>query len=124
LFDCDCTLSTLKQSERIFSDYFKTMVVFFEGHQEHNKRRFQMSQNIFKRYEKKYMLTPQQYRFLREHLQGRMKIDEYGLHTICSIYFDTDDYALIRASLQKPVYKEKLRLRSYGIPSSCDETVF
>ena len=83
-----------------------------------------MAQNIFKRYEKKYMLTPQQYRFLREHLQGRMKIDEYGLHTICSIYFDTDDYALIRASLQKPVYKEKLRLRSYGIPSSCDETVF
>ena len=83
-----------------------------------------MAQNIFKRYEKKYMLTQQQYRFLQEHLQGRMKIDEYGLHTICSIYFDTDDYALIRASLQKPVYKEKLRLRSYGIPSSCDETVF
>ena len=44
-----------------------------------------MAQNIFKRYEKKYMLTPQQYRFLREHLQGRMKIDEYGLLSLIHI---------------------------------------
>ena len=83
-----------------------------------------MVQNIFKRYEKKYLLTPEQYQFFRQHLEGRIKVDEYGLHTICSIYFDTDDYSLIRASLKKPVYKEKLRLRSYGIPSSIDQTVF
>ena len=45
-----------------------------------------------------------------------MQLDEYGLHTICNIYYDTPDYDLIRTSIDKPVYKEKLRLRSYGIP--------
>ena len=41
--------------------------------------------------------------------------DEYGESTICNIYYDTADYRLIRASLEKPAYKEKLRLRSYGV---------
>ena len=57
-----------------------------------------------------------QYSFLKKHLDQILQVDTYGLHTICSIYFDTDDYSLIRSSLEKPVYKEKLRLRSYGIP--------
>ena len=41
--------------------------------------------------------------------------DEHGESTICNIYYDTADYRLIRASLEKPAYKEKLRLRSYGV---------
>ena len=45
-----------------------------------------------------------------------MKMDNYGEHTICNLYFDTDDYELIYSSIEKPVYKEKLRLRSYGVP--------
>lgn len=53
-----------------------------------------------------------------------MTEDKYGLHTICSIYFDTDDDRLIRNSLEKPLYKEKLRLRSYGVPKSDDAEVF
>ena len=53
-----------------------------------------------------------------------MQVDEYGMYPICSIYFDTDDYRLIRASLEKPVYKEKLRLRSYGAPSRMEGPVF
>lgn len=53
-----------------------------------------------------------------------MTEDKYGLHTICSIYFDTDDDRLIRNSLEKPIYKEKLRLRSYGVPKSDDDGVF
>lgn len=40
--------------------------------------------------------------------------DEHGESVICNLYYDTPDYRLIRASLEKPVYKEKLRLRSYG----------
>ena len=43
--------------------------------------------------------------------------DKYGKSTVCSIYYDTPDKRLIRASIEKPVYKEKLRLRSYGVPS-------
>lgn len=75
-----------------------------------------MIQKTFKRYEKKYLLSPQQYRTVRQGIQERMQLDQYGLYTICSIYFDTDNFQLIRSSLEKPVYKEKLRLRSYGVP--------
>ena len=79
-----------------------------------------MAQEIFRRYEKKYLLTYGQRDALLAALDGRMRIDRYGRHTICNIYYDTEDYQLIRASLEKPVYKEKLRLRSYGVPGSED----
>ena len=49
-----------------------------------------------------------------------MKKDAYGAYTICNIYYDTPDWRLIRASLEKPVYKEKLRVRSYGVPGETD----
>lgn len=68
----------------------------------------------FQRYETKYMLSPIMARKLRKSLLGHLQMDEYGLDTICSIYYDTPDHQLIRRSLEKPVYKEKLRLRSYG----------
>lgn len=81
------------------------------------------NQNIFERYEKKYLMDEQQYQALTKFLQGRMTTNEFGRHTICNIYFDTPDYQLIRASIEKPVYKEKLRLRSYGVPRN-EDTVF
>ena len=71
----------------------------------------------FARIEKKYLLTRTQYRRILPALQAHTEPDEYGQYTICSIYYDTPDFALIRASLEKPVYKEKLRLRSYGVPT-------
>jgi SPX domain protein involved in polyphosphate accumulation len=80
-------------------------------------------QGIFKRYEKKYLLDDQQYHQLRQRLSERMIPDQYGKSTICNIYFDTPNYHLIRRSIEKPVYKEKLRLRSYGVPRE-DSTVF
>ena len=83
-----------------------------------------MIQKTFKRYEKKYLLSPQQYRTVRQGIQERMQLDQYGLYTICSIYFDTDNFQLIRSSLEKPVYKEKLRLRSYGVPEDAQSPVF
>ena len=73
-------------------------------------------QNTFARVEKKYLVTDRQYRALCDALAGRMEPDAFGAYTICNIYYDTADYRLIRASLDKPVYKEKLRLRSYGTP--------
>ncbi len=78
-------------------------------------------QEIFERYEKKYLMDEQQYRALTELLQGKMVLNEFGISTICNIYFDTPDYRLIRASIEKPVYKEKLRLRSYGAPKMEDK---
>lgn len=71
-------------------------------------------QGVFERYEKKYLLTPGQYRALRQEMEGRTEPDQYGRSTVCSVYFDTPSYRLIRRSLEKPGYKEKLRLRSYG----------
>lgn len=71
----------------------------------------------FARIEKKYLLTRAQYLRILPTLQARTEPDEFGQYTICSIYYDTPDFALIRASLEKPVYKEKLRLRSYGVPT-------
>ncbi len=82
-----------------------------------------MAQMVFQRYEKKYMLTAEQHKAFIEKASHRLLPDRYGLHTICNIYFDTDSYSLIRKSIEKPVYKEKLRLRSYGIPTS-DSPVF
>lgn len=70
------------------------------------------------------MLTTQQYNRLRELISPYMSEDKYGLHTICSIYFDTDDDRLIRNSIEKPLYKEKLRLRSYGVPKNDEHEVF
>lgn len=78
-------------------------------------------QSIFKRYEMKYMLTKSQYIKLKELLLKYAKEDEHGKSTVCSLYFDTPDYLLIRRSLEKPLYKEKLRLRSYGVASSGSE---
>lgn len=80
-------------------------------------------QGVFQRYEKKYLLDDGQYRALREGIQGLAEEDAYGKTTICNVYFDTPDYRLIRASLEHPIYKEKLRLRSYGKPRQAD-TVF
>ena len=77
----------------------------------------------FERYEKKYFLTPDQYRLFKERLTPYVKADEYPTYTLCNIYYDTDDYRLIRASLEKPIYKEKLRVRSYGVPGA-DSNVF
>ncbi len=73
-------------------------------------------QCCFQRYEKKYWLTRTQQRVLLDAMQPYMEADRYGEYTICNIYYDTPDYRLIRASLEKPVYKEKLRVRSYGVP--------
>lgn len=75
-----------------------------------------MPVTVFNRYELKYLLNEEQYKNVREYLSKYMEQDSYGLHTICNIYYDTDNYDLISASIEKPKYKEKLRLRSYGVP--------
>ncbi|MGN1051983.1 MAG: polyphosphate polymerase domain-containing protein [Candidatus Scatosoma sp.] len=75
-------------------------------------------QTCFKRYEQKYLITREQLSAVSSAMRGKTIADEYGKSTICNIYFDTPDYRLIRRSLEKPVYKEKFRLRSYGTPES------
>ena len=70
---------------------------------------------VMKRFELKYILSPAQTDFFREKIEGHMKIDQFGLTSIASLYYDTPDYRLIRTSIEKPQFKEKIRLRSYGV---------
>ena len=83
-----------------------------------------MVQEIFQRLEKKYLMTEAQYGRLMLAAGGRLQKDEYGEYQISNIYFDTPDFLLVRRSLEKPVYKEKLRLRAYGRELRSDSQVF
>ncbi|MFI3284608.1 MAG: polyphosphate polymerase domain-containing protein [Erysipelotrichaceae bacterium] len=73
-------------------------------------------QTTFKRYELKYILTKNQCLALYCLMNDKMRMDKYGHHKIRNIYFDTNDYRIIRHSLDKPSFKEKLRVRCYGEP--------
>lgn len=70
-------------------------------------------QATFKRYEIKYLLTSQQKERILRVMEPYMKLDCYGRTMIRNIYYDTNSFRLIRRSLEKPAYKEKLRIRSY-----------
>lgn len=70
-------------------------------------------QSVFSRYELKYLLNPAQKKHILGAMEGHMKLDAYGRTTIRNIYYDTPNYRLARQSLGRPVYKEKLRVRSY-----------
>lgn len=81
-----------------------------------------MAQEVFKRTEKKYLLNKETCEKLVAGIEEHMKKDRYFDSEILSLYFDTPDYRLIRASIEKPVFKEKIRLRSYGVPGDNDRT--
>ena len=82
---------------------------------------------VFNRYEHKYMLDINTYekimKILDEHMDMDSHNNDHTPYTISNIYFDTPDDYLIRTSLSKPDYKEKLRLRAYGVPDK-DSMVF
>ncbi len=73
-----------------------------------------MSNSVFERKEIKYLLSKDQYQILLAEISKNMEPDKYGKSTVQTIYFDTDTDLLVRRSIDKPFYKEKLRLRSYG----------
>ena len=80
-------------------------------------------QSNFKRYELKYIITLEQKEKILETMKPYMALDTYGRTTIRNIYFDTNTYRLIRRSIEKPAYKEKLRIRSYS-KANKDSPVF
>ena len=69
---------------------------------------------IFKRIEKKYLLSEEQYESLFLRIAPHLTQDAFGRSTVMSLYLDTDDHRIIRNSLEAEDYKEKLSLRSYG----------
>ena len=83
-----------------------------------------MEEHIFKRFEIKYILDEEQYRMFRQRIDPFLTEDCYGETEICNCYYDTPDFRLIRNSIEQSVYKEKLRLRSYGVPTHNESQVF
>jgi len=79
-----------------------------------------MAIEVFNRYENKYLLDERTFYRLRRRLSDFMELDphnrQHGAYAVTNLYYDTEDSHLIRTSLQKPRYKEKLRLRAYGVP--------
>ncbi|MBQ3325994.1 polyphosphate polymerase domain-containing protein [Candidatus Saccharibacteria bacterium] len=82
-----------------------------------------MAGQIFRRTETKYILTEKQVQNLMWLIEPHLKKDRYFKGTNCSIYFDNDSRYLAIHSLEKPLYKEKIRIRSYGVPR-LEDTVF
>ena len=86
-----------------------------------------MALEVFNRYENKFLLDEATYRKIQDKLEETMEFDEHNrfgnFYTISNIYYDTKDNHLIRNSLSKPKYKEKLRIRAYGVPKD-DGKVF
>ena len=80
-------------------------------------------QEIFQRIEEKYVLTKAQKDKLFDLIKDHLRDDEYGPSTICNIYYDSKNKDLVRISMDKPFYKEKIRLRSYNVPNK-ESTAF
>ena len=78
---------------------------------------------VMQRYELKYLMNREQTQILLDGLRGHMEPDQFGKTSIASLYYDTPDYRLIRTSVEKPAFKEKIRLRSYG-PATEESPVF
>lgn len=73
-----------------------------------------MENQVFDRIEKKYLITKDQKKNLIKVIKGYMKEDDYFKSEVFNLYFDTDNYDLIVQSIDQPIFKEKLRARSYG----------
>lgn len=80
-----------------------------------------MYEKVFQREEVKYLLNEEKKSLLLEKIKDKIEQDKYYQTTICNIYFDNDNNDLIINSLEKPVFKEKIRLRSYQVPNMKDD---
>lgn len=87
-----------------------------------------MAIQTFERREIKFLLSGEQYEALQEVLTQYMNPDPYCIdgktYGIYNVYYDTENDDLIRQSIEKPYYKEKIRLRSYLSPAGPDDRVF
>lgn len=84
-----------------------------------------MAIEVFNRYEQKYIISNEVYHRVRSELEDYMEVDVHSrngdFYTICNLYYDSQNHDIIRRSIEKPVYKEKLRLRSYGVAHPKDK---
>lgn len=74
-------------------------------------------QEVFERKETKYVISRQQYEELLKRLGDNIEPDVYPTNTNCSVYYDTAEFQLVSRSIEKPLFKQKLRVRSYNVPT-------
>lgn len=82
-----------------------------------------MYQSIFSRVEKKYLLDEEKYNLFMKKISKNIVRDKNYHSTICNLYLDTANFDLIKQSIQKPLYREKFRIRSYNVPN-LDDSIF
>ena len=70
--------------------------------------------SVISRYEVKYCISFDTYHNLMNSINEYLVRDKYYYETIYNLYFDNDYFELINNSIDKPIYKEKIRLRSYS----------
>jgi len=75
-------------------------------------------QTVFLRYEKKFLITYEQAANLQQIIASRVMPDKYATYWVQNLYLDTDNWDVICASIEKPFFKEKMRLRGYGVPAA------
>lgn len=84
-----------------------------------------MAIEVFNRYEKKYVISEEVYQRLKPILEDYMEVDAHSrngdFYTICNIYYDSPSNEIVRKSIDKPAYKQKLRLRGYGVAGNKDK---
>ncbi|UQZ80923.1 VTC domain protein [Paenibacillus konkukensis] len=80
-----------------------------------------MAIEVFNRYENKYLMDTEAFHRLYSSLMEYMEPDAYNkddkFYSISNLYYDTEYHSLVRNSLSKPKYREKLRIRAYGVPA-------
>lgn len=80
-----------------------------------------MAIEVFNRYENKYLMDTKAFYTIYNRLMEYMELDAYNkndkFYSISNLYYDTEHHTLVRNSLAKPKYREKLRVRAYGVPA-------
>lgn len=87
-----------------------------------------MGGKTFNRYEEKFLLREDQKNQLLKYLPKYCTMDPYcadrSVYHVYNLYYDTPDGQLIRESVERPRYKEKLRFRSYRLPVGWEDPVY
>ena len=78
----------------------------------------------FQRFETKYVISKEKLAALLAEFEDYMVEDEHAYSTISNLYYDTPTYQMIRESLEKPYFKEKLRVRTYDAAPAENSQVF
>ena len=77
-----------------------------------------------RRVEKKYLITRSEKATLLKALKKQLVHDEYYKEEILSLYLDTDNFDLAIKTIDRPEFREKVRVRAYNVPKRSTRIFF